>query len=297
MLTMPLLDLPATPAMPAMAPSGSMLPLGQAVIAPALASAELLYAHGVLVIPETWQFCGRDEQALYDFHCRFGQPWARKEYALTGEQSGLLAGVDLTTYADGSYARLGGLSQELPWHSDVPIYREQRVQWPIRALTAVSLPPNPTTTSFCSMFEVYETLSADERAFAEQVTLTYQSWYTPGTGWVEMPLVQTHPVSGRRFLAMNSFNPGRRSERLTKHWIQGVSVAGDTVERAGAEILGRYSERIEDLSYRHFWRDGDMVVFDNTGLLHRRDGLADVSQPRKFYRANVRHGYQLAATA
>lgn len=271
----------------------SPLPLGQAVVVPADACAALLYEHTMLVIPELWQHCGQDTAVLFEFHRRFGAPWTRKEYALSGEQSGLLPDVNLTTYADGSYAKLAGVQQALPWHSDVPIYREQRVQWPIRALTAVQLPPNPVTTSFCSMFALYDTLSADERAFAAQVTLTYQSWYAPGTGWVDMPLVQHHPVTGRPFLAMNSFNPGKRSERLTKHWIQGVAVAGDPVERAGAEILGRYSERIEALSYRHCWREGDMVVFDNTGLMHRRDGMADLANPRKFYRANVRHGHQL----
>jgi alpha-ketoglutarate-dependent taurine dioxygenase len=269
------------------------LPLGQAIVTPEQATAEALYHHTVLVIPELWQHCDRDEQALYDFHCRFGRPWTRAEYMLSGEQGGLLSGIDLTAYVDGSYAKLAGTSQELPWHSDVPIYREKGVQWPIRALTAVALPPRPTTTSFVSMFDVYDSLSADEQAFAEQVTLTYHSWYAPGTGWQEMPLVQRHPVTGRRFLAMNSFKPGKRSEPVTTHWIQGVALAGDASERTGAEILGRYTKRIEELSYRHHWRDGDMVVFDNTGLMHRRDGLADISQPRKFYRANVRHAHQL----
>jgi len=266
--------------------------LGRTLFAPAQATAAALYEHSMLVIPALWQHCERDEQLLYDYHCRFGQPWARADYMLTGEQDGLLDSIDLTAYVDGSYAKLAGPAQELPWHSDVPIYRDKGVQWPIRTLTAVGLPSQPVTTSFCSMFEVYDSLSADERAFAEQVTLLYHSWYEPGTGWTEMPLVQAHPVTGRRFLALNSFNPGKRSDGVTIHWIQGVLVAGDTAERSGADILGRYSERIEDLRYRHDWRDGDMVVFDNTGLLHRRDGLADLAQPRKFYRANVRHAYQ-----
>jgi alpha-ketoglutarate-dependent taurine dioxygenase len=276
------------------APHAPRLPLGQAIVRPEEATAELLYAHTVLVIPRTWQHCDEDEQALYDFHRRFGTPWTRAQYMLTGEQGGLLAGSDLTAYVDGSYAKLAGTSQELPWHSDVPIYRERGMQWPIRALTAVGLPPNPVTTSFVSMYDVYDSLDANERAFAEQVTLTYHSWYAPGTGWVDMPLVQRHPVTGRPFLALNSFKPGKRSDPITTHWIQGVSIAGDSTERTGAEVLGRFAERYEDLAYRHQWQPGDMVAFDNTGLLHRRDGLANLAQPRKFYRANVRHAYQTA---
>jgi alpha-ketoglutarate-dependent taurine dioxygenase len=276
---------------PNSAPLIQPLPVGRAIILPDTASLEMLYAHTVLIIPSLWDYCEKDERTLYRFHRRFGVPWDRDTYALSGERGGLLPDVNLTLYTDSSYARLAGAS-ELPWHSDVPIYGEKKVQWPIRSLTAAVLPPNPVSTSFVSMFELYDLLSQDEKEFASQVTLTYQSWYVPGSHFVQMPLVQSHPVTGRKFLAMNSFNPGKMSELITKHWIQRATIAGDTVERSGAEILGRYSERIEALAYRHEWVEGDMVVFDNTGLMHRRDGAADLNNPRRFYRANIHHAHQ-----
>jgi alpha-ketoglutarate-dependent taurine dioxygenase len=267
------------------------LPVGRAVIAPEAGSLDLLYAHTVLVIPKLWDYCEKDERTLYQYHRRFGVPWDRDTYALSGERGGLLPDLALTVYTDSSYARLAGAS-ELPWHSDVPIYSSD-VQWPIRSLTAAMLPADPVSTSFVSMFELYDSLSAEEKEFAAQVTLTYQSWYVPGSGFVDMPLVQSHKVTGRKFLAMNSYNPGKMSERITKHWIQRATIAGDATERSGAEVLGRYAERIEALAYRHRWVEGDMVIFDNTGLMHRRDGAANLENPRRFYRANIHHLHQL----
>jgi alpha-ketoglutarate-dependent taurine dioxygenase len=259
------------------------------------ASLDLLYEHTVLILPDMWKYCGGSAAELYEFHRRFGIPWKRADYRFSMEYEALMPRVDITSYVDGAFSKLGDNDHEIPWHSDVPIHGDKGLNWPIRSLTAWRLPQHPTASSFCSTYAIYDALSEEEKAFASEVSLTYQSWYQPGTQFTDMPLVQSHPVTGRKFLALNSYNQGKNMEP-TKRWIAGVKLSGDTLSGLDCRsVLGRYDEAIEELAYSHVWEYGEMVIFDNAGLLHRRDGRVDPANPRKFFRMNLRHFHQVIA--
>src|SRR5450830_1749569 len=88
------------------------------MIAPEQASIELLYAYGMLILPDMWELCGGNVSNLYEFHARFGQPWRRDDYRVSLEYDALLPRVAITSYIDGAFTKLADNHHEIPWHSD-----------------------------------------------------------------------------------------------------------------------------------------------------------------------------------
>src|SRR5262249_49649183 len=85
------------------------------------------------------------------------------------------------------------------------------------------------------------------------------------------PLVRTHPESGRRSIYLNPIR------------IEGI------VGMAEAERLALLDALLAPgtqprYEYRHQWRSGDMVMWDNRCLLHKANGDYDMGQVRYLYR-------------
>ena len=96
-----------------------------------------------------------------------------------------------------------------------------------------------------------------------------------GPDAVVHPLVRTHPVTGRKALYINPI----RIEA-----IQGLSEP---------EMLSLMDELMEHATnekyqYRHQWRLGDLVMWDNRCLLHKANGDYDMSQLRYLYRVMLK---------
>lgn len=154
------------------------------------------------------------------------------------------------------------------------------------ALHAVKLPNSGGDTQFVNMYEAYEALPAATRARIDglQARHVYQSRYSerklpklPGekkkieTGSVLHPLVRSHPDSGRKAIYIN---PIRIEE------IVGLS------EKEALPLLDELLEHAtqERFQYRHKWRSGDVVIWDNRCLLHKANGDYPVSEVRYLYR-------------
>jgi taurine dioxygenase len=154
------------------------------------------------------------------------------------------------------------------------------------ALHAVKLPATGGDTQFVNMYEAYDALpeATRNRIDGLQAKHVYQSKYSerklpklPGekkkieTGAVLHPLVRTHPDSGRKAIYIN---PIRIEE------IVGLS------EREALPLLDELLEHAtqEKFQYRHKWRSGDVVIWDNRCLLHKANGDYPVSEVRYLYR-------------
>jgi taurine dioxygenase len=85
------------------------------------------------------------------------------------------------------------------------------------------------------------------------------------------PLVRTHPESGRRSIYLNPI----RTEA-----IEGMQEA-DALALLD-ELLAHATQ--PQFEYRHQWRQGDMVMWDNRCLLHKANGDYDMAQERYLYR-------------
>lgn len=144
-------------------------------------------------------------------------------------------------------------------------------------LHPVILPPAGGETCFADMHEAYEALSAREKAELENVRIVHSREYSmrragkvPTPQEIEdagppmaHPLVRINPFSGRKGLFM-----GEHAAHL-----EGQEAAG----RAPIDALEAYATQ-ERFVYRHAWRKGDVLMWDNGSLLHRGDDNFNVGQ-------------------
>ena len=86
------------------------------------------------------------------------------------------------------------------------------------------------------------------------------------------PIVRTHPESGRKALYINPIR------------IEGIV---GMEEKEALPLLADLLDHATQLKhqYRHQWKSGDLVMWDNRSLLHKANGDYDMSQRRYLYRS------------
>lgn len=130
--------------------------------------------------------------------------------------------------------------------------------------------PEGGDTDFCNTYAAYDALSDEDKAMLAgkraihtlassqlevdpQPSLAkYREWRAYGKN--ELPLVWTHR-SGRKSLVIGN----------TAHHVVGM----DPLESEELLIRLRDHATQPEFSYRHVWSDGDAVMWDNTGTMHR----------------------------
>ena len=119
-------------------------------------------------------------------------------------------------------------------------------------------------------------LIANSGGYTRQgVTPTDDPRTSPGT---LHPLVYVHPETGRRGLYL-----GRRRNA----YIEGFSL--DESDALLDEIWASASR--DSLTWRHHWRVGDLVLWDNRCTMHRRDAF-DAATRRVMHRTQIRSDRQ-----
>ena len=153
-------------------------------------------------------------------------------------------------------------------------------------LHAVQLPDQGGDTQFVNMHRAYEDLPASmqQRIDGLRTMHVYQSRHSERKLMalsevarqsvpeaVLHPLVRTHPESGRKSIYLNPIR------------IEGIvgMEEGEALSLLD-ELLTHATQR--QYEYRHHWRAGDMVMWDNRCLLHKANGDYDMKQVRYLYR-------------
>jgi taurine dioxygenase len=175
---------------------------------------------------------------------------------------------------------------EAVWHTDMSYLPE-----PPKAslLYALEVPPHGGDTFFCSMYAALERLPAALRRRAAGLRVKHDGTYNSG-GYLRQgvtatddprlspgavhPLVCRHPDSGREMLYL-----GRRRNA----WLVGLDLAESEA------LLDALWAGIDDpaIAYRHHWRVGDLVMWDNRCTMHRRDAF-DPASRRVMHRTQVK---------
>ena len=171
------------------------------------------------------------------------------------------------------------------WHSDKSFRPEPSLA---TFLHARIMPPDGGDTCFADMIAAYEALPDSEKTELDGARAVH-SWElsrarlglraTPeeiaDAPPLTHPLVRVMPETGRRALFM-----GEHASHL-----DGQPMAEG---RARLDALTAHSVG-ERFVYRHKWRPGDMLMWDNRCLLHRADTNFDaVRFPRVLHRTCVR---------
>lgn len=153
-------------------------------------------------------------------------------------------------------------------------------------LHAVQLPSAGGDTQFVDMHRAYETLPDATRSRIDnlQAVHVYQSKHSArklmalpdakqatAAQSVTHPLVRTHPETGRKALYLNPI----RIEA-----IPGMAET-DALDLLNELLLHATQEQFQ---YRHAWRIGDLVLWDNRCLLHKANDDYDHAEMRYLYR-------------
>jgi taurine dioxygenase len=185
---------------------------------------------------------------------------------------------------------------EAKWHVD-----RSHVATPpsTSILHALEIPAEGGDTYFMNMYEALAHLPQDLVAEIESRALKHDSSYgsdgnlrlgreevtdvSAAPGYVH-PMIRRHPESGRRALYL-----GRRLNA----WVTGMAV--DESE-ALLNRIWAYIEGDESLVYRHRWSVGDIVMWDNRCVMHKRDAF-DSTARRVMHRTELKGGPVEAALA
>ncbi|MEC8136699.1 MAG: TauD/TfdA family dioxygenase [Pseudomonadota bacterium] len=160
---------------------------------------------------------------------------------------------------------------DLAWHSDQSYSAE-----PVFAtlMYAIEIPTKGGGTWFCDTARAYENLPEATKARIDGLKQNFSIEVTVETQHVALtekqrqlkppvthPLVRTHPELGRKSLYLS---PAHSKGLADLPADEGAALLAELEDWAGQP----------EFTYMHKWRVGDVVMWDNTSTMHRRDAFS-----------------------
>jgi alpha-ketoglutarate-dependent taurine dioxygenase len=161
-------------------------------------------------------------------------------------------------------------------------------------LSARRLAPKGGQTEFASTYLAYENLSEQDKADLEGLRAVHSVLSSMRRvvdnptereleRWAQSP-IKEHPIVWKRLSGRKSLIIGSSADHV---------VGMDTPD--GRSLLARLVESAaqSDFYYEHHWQEGDLVIWDNTGTLHRVRPY-DRTSGRMMHRTSIA-GYEEVA--
>ena len=175
---------------------------------------------------------------------------------------------------------------EAVWHTDSSFYE---VPPGASILCALEIPPVGGNTGFANMYKAYDAMSDELRARVRGRTIKNDLVHNTGgqirDGYEEggdirttpgpsHPIVRTHPDTG-----YNALYLGRRPYA----YVNGLSI--EESEMLLDDVWAHATQPV--FTWHHEWRVGDVIIWDNRCVLHRRDPF-DPKARRLMHRTYVK---------
>ena len=173
------------------------------------------------------------------------------------------------------------------WHTDGHYLAEPPAG---SMLYALEVPPTGGDTWFANMVAAYDALENVTKQRAEHLKVVISRLQSrpynyperpPPTpeeriAWIDMPqpLVRTHEVSGRKAIYAGGNVPWR---------IEGMS---EHESSPLVTFLQEFSVRPR-FTYRHAWRVGDVILWDNRSAMHRATAYDQLAHRRLMHRTTI----------
>lgn len=222
------------------------------------------------------------------FAKRFGdiQYHINKEHMMPGQPEVLILSTEIK---DGKNMGIPDAGSD--WHSD-----HSYVDWPTgyTILQSVTVPKLGGDTEWTNMVAAYETLSHSLKSKLHGLTgihsfnrtknprMTRPTRHADEKAYFDErsppdafhPIVRTHPYTGRKALYISPrFTIGIKD--------MDEAEAQPLLDELFAHIANR------DLIYRHKWRDGDLVMWDNRSTIHLALHGVKLPEIRRMHRTTV----------
>ena len=185
------------------------------------------------------------------------------------------------------------LVQAKHWHTDDSYLAAPAT---LTLLYAKTLPKDGGDTEFINCYDVLDALPAAMRSRVANLRAVHKYLSRRNASWVaersaeeeaetpevDHPMIRTHPLSGRQSLYIN---PNR---------IDRIAGWSDAESDALLDELYEFAFQPQ-FQYRHKWRYGDLVVWDNRCTMHTRSKV-DHTQPREMHRSLIKGEPVIPAT-
>ncbi|TAJ87457.1 TauD/TfdA family dioxygenase [Reyranella sp.] len=238
------------------------------------------------VLHDNLVLCIRDQNlkppAFLDAMSRFGTPMLRKQLARTPEcaEVNIISSEDRDVLGDGKKIVNGA-----NWHTDDSFMREP---CSLTMLYGVEVPSRGGDTQFTNMYAAYSDLPAETRARIDPLKVIHKYSSSrklsristrPAEEMAAMPeathpLVRTHPETRRKSLYLN---PNRMEQ------IVGLDRAES--DQLLDELIAHATQ--PKYQYRHVWRQGDIVIWDNRCTMHKANADYPEGERRLMHRVIV----------
>jgi len=164
------------------------------------------------------------------------------------------------------------------WHSDITMEPEP----PLGSFLLARVVPTGGDTIFANQYLAYEALSGGMKQALEGMRAWHtgdvfarQGGYDPSAFPRNLhPIVRTHPETGRKALFVSS--------------VYATCIEDWTEEESQGLLVYLCTHSVQpNFTYRHQWKAGDMLMWDNRCLQHF--GVADYgAQPRTMHRVTIK---------
>ncbi len=151
---------------------------------------------------------------------------------------------------------------ELVWHNDQSHRPMRKV---LSVFEAIDVEAAVTPTEYRDLYTAYESLPTSLRTLLEQRQVIYFDPRMPSPADMPRladathPVFTAHPHTGRRTIYVNDF-----ADRI-------AGMNRDESDRVLGELLAHIDATAP--RFVHGWLSGDLVIWENIGLQHRRDAV------------------------
>lgn len=218
-----------------------------------------------------------DEDAYIQLGAALGRLWT---------VSGQLRGNRESPHAVSDHVEIARVSNQggmlenraIDWHSDLAHHPDR--PYPGRILYARVMPSDAVSvTSWVDLEYGWNHLLSDEdRERIRGRCGEFQAGYETEWGRTQHDLVRRRPATDREWLSID--------RAFFRRFADMDASASDELKRY---LLGKLI--VSSAMYRHVWRDGDIVIYDNEGTMHRRERVHS-SQERTIWRLTLEYSWE-----
>ena len=168
------------------------------------------------------------------------------------------------------------------WHTDASF---QDPPGRYSMLYSVVVPPVPSDTEFADMRSAYDTLTDDVKAKLEGLRAQHSIAYSRAMLGFEFTEKESQTLKGAVHPLIRTLPYGRRSLYLASH----ASSIIDWPLPEARLLLRDLTEHATQpqFVYRHSWRVGDLVIWDNRATMHRGMPFDDTKYRRELRRVTT----------
>lgn len=189
---------------------------------------------------------------------------------------------------DGNVDDFGASKRAIDWHSDGSFKTNPDA---VSFLVSVAAPSQGGPTQFTNMYRAYETLPKELRDRIENL----KAFHMRGDGWriksPPPPLTEAQKASGEFNGAVHPVvlvHPWSRRKTLFVNPTHTKNIVGMEKAESDALLNALYEHSIHpDFQYHHAWRPGDVVFWDQRGVMHRAGEGTPSGEKRIMLRSMV----------